>query len=647
MVFCIKSKFYPIISIFFIYLCFNSTLYINYNPKTFEELNKNVNEYNKIPLRSSNGVEFSRYNLSVFFDEATSSVLGNLSVNYYNNDPVNFTQIPFHLFLSGMNYQSRMGYIEILNVTSLSQPRKSLDFTVDDASQLLWVNLTSQLAPNNRAFFEIEFYSVIPNGGLDRANSHGSDLLHSRIYKFTSFYPMPCVYDNYDEWNIDPYLHVGDPFYHDMAYYNLIIEAPNGMKITATGELKDKINKGSTTVYLFDPVHPVREVTFAGSRYYRIESTLFNGINISTYYIPKSDYIWETDALDYAVDVVKLFNSIFGLYPYSTLNIVEEYAPYLGMEYPAQVYVSEAIDQTDYPVLYKKLLLEKATVHEIAHQWWYNLVGFDEVDWGFLDEGLTCWSTDYYARHYYSNWFYFQSIRYYNRVREYYATEHLPSKVNQSAYDLINNNLNWVYLSYYKSPLIFEKIYRTLGEDNFLLGLKTFFEQYKFKIAMLSDLQLVFEDTVNRSLDWLFFPWFDNDYIPKYRFSTCRFDDYEYILTVVIEDQNEAINYYAYSQQVTLRIYNSQGTIIYEDYVWINSTTSFNISFGIKPYRVRLEYFSDVIAQLPQGSPSYIESLVNEEMDLIPGYDLTIIVMFCLLPLVYLKFKFSKKKSKI
>ncbi|GAH53747.1 unnamed protein product, partial [marine sediment metagenome] len=34
----------------------------------------------------------------------------------------------------------------------------------------------------------------------------------------------------------------GDPFYFDMAYYNLFIEAPNGMIIAATGNLEEKLD---------------------------------------------------------------------------------------------------------------------------------------------------------------------------------------------------------------------------------------------------------------------------------------------------------------------------------------------------------------------------------------------------------------------
>ena len=618
-------------------------------PEFLDEMTENSKDtewkVQDLPNLSINGEEFSRYNLSVMFHEDASSVIGILSVNYYNNDPINFTQIPFHLFLSGMQYENRRGDIDILDVTTITEPKTSLSFEVNYTAQLLWVNLESTLEPYHRTFFEIEFYSVIPNGAYDRANSYGSNYSESLIYKFTSFYPMPCVYDRFDGWNIDPYLDSCDPFYHDMAYYNFTIEAPNGIIIAATGELVEQENKGASTVYHYDPKLPVREVTFAASRYYQIQSTMINSVNVSTYYIPKSSYLWENDSLDYAVKAFDLFNDTFGFYPYSTLNIVEEYAPYLGMEYPLQVYVSEAIDHYVNTIPVKKQILEKVIVHEVAHQWWYNLIGFDQIDWGFLDEGLTCWSTDYYARYYYDNWEYFQFTRYFDRVRTYYAEEHLPSKLNQSAYDLIATSLNWVYISYYKSPLIFEKICRTLGESNFLIGLNNFFEQYKFEIALLSNLQDVFEALIGSWLDWLFFPWFDNDYIPNYRFTKCSYDENTNNLTVIIADQNENINDYSYSQQVMLYVYDSEDSIIYSDYVWINSTTIIVIPLVDIPYNVRLEYGQEVIAQLRDEYITYIESLVNEG-GIIFGFDVSLLLIFSVVPLIYLNYNLKIKQKR-
>ena len=646
----IKSKDRIFLIIFLLYLCFNGIIFVKNPPiksQEFKEFSNNIEwDSKKIPKISLNGEDFSRYNLSVIFDETTSSVTGKLGVNYYNNDNISFTRIPFHLFLSGMQYESRMGNIEILNVNSVDFPKTSLSYEVNVAAQLLWVDLDTTLDPNQRTFFEIDFKSIIPDGGFDRANSHGSDGVEkSRIYQFTSFYPMPCVYDKYDGWNIDPYLDSCDPFYHDMAYYNLFIEAPNGMIIAATGELIEETKKSTTVVYHFDAKLPVREVTFATSRYYEIQSTIVNGINISAYYLPKSNDIWENHALESAVNALNLFNETFGPYPYSTFNIVEEYSPYSGMEYPAQVYISEVIDNYDYQINVKKQILEKVIVHEVAHQWWYNLVGFDQIDWGFLDEGLACWSTDYYARILYNNWEYYQWTKYYDSVRIYFAEEQLPSKLNQSTYTIIENNFDFEFISYFKSPLIFEKISRTLGQETFLLGLKTFFEQNQFKIALLSDLQKALEENVNGSLDWLIFPWFDNDYLPKYVISNCDFNRNTYNLTVTIVDQNEPLNEYTYSQQITLKIYDSDGIVVFNELVWVNGTTTFSIPVINKPKKVRLEYENDVIVQLTSTSITYIEKSLEEDFDVIFGYDLNILLFICLLSLIYLIFKMANKQK--
>ena len=37
--------------------------------------------------------------------------------------------------------------------------------------------------------------------------------------------------------------------------------------------------------------------------------------------------------------------------------------------------------------------IEAVTLHELAHQWFYGLVGSNEYRWAFMDEGLTTWAT--------------------------------------------------------------------------------------------------------------------------------------------------------------------------------------------------------------------------------------------------------------
>ncbi|MHA2031955.1 MAG: hypothetical protein ACW99Q_21495, partial [Candidatus Kariarchaeaceae archaeon] len=324
-------------------------------------------DYDDYILGNFSDYKCSNYTLSVYLSEITSTVAGNLTVDYYNDDLVNYTQIPFHLYPSGMQYDTRPGYIDIINVTSSEDPKQELDFEVHSDIQLMWVNLTHNLEPGNRTSFIISFNTTLPDGGIDRANEHGWDHNQSRIFKFGSAYPLPCVYDEYDGWNIDPYLSVGDPFYYDMAYYEIIINVPINMTVAATGAITNNITIGDRTIYYYDPYLPVREVTFSASRYFVVESFYSPEANVtvSLYYLNHSYWLWHDFAIDVVSNAGSLFYNAFGNYTYPTLNIVQEYTYYGGMEYPCQVYVSEAADRRSNPHWY----LETVIAHEVAHQW--------------------------------------------------------------------------------------------------------------------------------------------------------------------------------------------------------------------------------------------------------------------------------------
>ena len=49
----------------------------------------------------------------------------------------------------------------------------------------------------------------------------------------------------------------------------------------------------------------------------------------------------------------------------------------------------------------QQVWLEYVTVHETAHQWWYGVVGNDQIDEPWLDEALTEYSTILYYGHRY------------------------------------------------------------------------------------------------------------------------------------------------------------------------------------------------------------------------------------------------------
>ena len=550
--------------------------------------------------------EYSNITLSLSLDDANSEVSGNLTINYYNDENVNLTSIPFHLYPSGMDYDLRPGNIIINNVTAGEDPKVSIDFSVNSAIQLMWVNLDAPLTPGERIEFTIEFLTVLPDGGFDRANSNGTDGEQNRIYTFASAYPSPCVYDEFDGWNTDPYLHVGDPFYLDMTYYDVYLEIKDGYTVAATGNMLDASFNNGRWIYHYNPFHPVREFTFAASKYFIVDSQIYNGVNVSAYYLPSSVQYWNEKAMLYSINSLQLFNETFGRYPYPTLNIVESHGNYGGMEYPCQIYVSHSITGRINQGSTSEYYLELVFAHEIAHQWWYQLVGVDEVDQGFLDEGLAVWSHNYYGEEYHGSWEFFQIQKYRDYIRTYYYETGEDNKINQTLYDFEDDSV-YYYTAYYKTPLLLQKLRVFLGDDAFFDGLRSFFETSAYENVFLTDFVQSMEDAAGYQLDWYFVPWFNNPQLPDYYFDSIEYYLNQKILNVCISDSNMGINPYTYSQKARLRVESNSLVVFMED-VWVNGSASILIQTDLIPTEVSIIVTPYFLLQLDDESTNSISS---------------------------------------
>ncbi len=572
--------------------------------RSYQEIEKSSeSEYQKAVEINE---DYSNITLSITLDDAASTVGGNLTIDYYNADALTITQIPFHIYPSGMHYHLRHGNLEVFNVTTDAEPKIILEYNVISSAQLMWVTLDAPLPPGERTQFTIEFLTTLPDGGLDRANSNGTDGELNRIYTFASAYPIPCVYDVMDGWNVDPYIQIGDPFYLDMAYYDVYLEVDDEFRVAATGELTDSIIIGDNVIHHYRASFPVREFTFAASKYFIIESQEANGVAVSTYYLPSAEQYWNETALLHGLHALELFNESFGNYPYSTLNVVESHGNFGGMEYPCQVYIAHSIigwidtgQTTEY-------YLELVIAHEIGHQWWYQLVGVDEVDQGFMDEGLTCWSHHYYAEVYHGSWDFFQYTKLWDYIRTYYSDTGLENKIDQSLLEFDDQSV-YYYTAYNKAPLIFQKLRVFLGNEVFFDGLKLFFERFAFKNAFLADLVGAMEDASDLELDWFFDPWFENSLLPYYEFDSVVYFQNSNIVNITISDLNEDTNEFPYSQRVPLEIYAGLDTI-YQDDVWINGTTSILIQLDDEPSAVSIMITNYVLVQLDDVMTSSIST---------------------------------------
>ena len=431
------------------------------------------------------------------------------TIDYTNRTEDSLDSIMLHLYprsfrkdstssvVSSLNYSkcyyngATYGDIEISSLTVDNNAEDIIFAGSDD--DILDIQLENSLSPDNNIKISMTYTVTIPN--INHRFGYGENTIN-----LGNFYPIVCMYEE-GEFVTDGYHYNGDPFYSNIANYNATINADEKYVVTSTGNLSKQSTENSIVTYSAN-AQAVRDFAIVLSDKFKIVSDTINNITVNYYYY-KNQY--PSECLQAGIDSVITFNNLFGEYPYSVLNIVETNFVHGGMEYPNLVMISDAVDiQSDYI---------NVIVHEVAHQWWYGLVGNNEYEFGWLDEGLTEYSTLL---------FYEENPQYNvdtktlikNTTNSFVTFVDVYTKVfgevdtsMNRALDEYNNESEYVYISYVKGMLLFDSLREVLGKDKFISCLQQYFDDNKFGIATPDILISSFEKACKSELSSFFESW--------------------------------------------------------------------------------------------------------------------------------------------
>ena len=465
-------------------------------------------------LDDSRTKNLTNYSLSLQFDTSTKVLHGVEKVDYINSYDVPLSEVWFHLYpnafrsnakykpVSSLTYDKAysngfsQGQIDIKSVVT-SKPQ-NINIGGNDENILI-VKLDDELFPDERVNIEIEFDSLLPN--CNHRYGYGKN-----TYNFGNFYPIACVYED-GSFRQDNYVSSGDPFYSQMANYDVTIVCDSGFKLACTGEQTSTRSQDNITQTCVSANH-VRDFAFVLSTNYQIVSTKTKNTTIMYYYYDDEN---AQKSLSTAVDAINTFSNLFGEYPYPTFSVAKTNFVHGGMEYPNLVYISD--DVKDYDEYLNVI------VHETAHQWWYNLVGSDAVNNAWQDEGLTEYSTLLFYK---NNKGYNivpqeslnASLSSYLLFSEIYESVYgsFDSKMTKNVKDF-SGDMDYTYVTYVKGVLFFDSLQDLIGEKNFLKGLKLYFKQNEYKIASVDDMIACFELASKRNLKSFFDSWLDGKVI--------------------------------------------------------------------------------------------------------------------------------------
>jgi aminopeptidase N len=323
------------------------------------------------------------------------------------------------------------------------------------------------------------------------------------VLALAHFYPMVAVYDD-EGWNSEPPAEGGDVTYSDTSFYLARITAPSDVVVVAGGVEIGREEAGDSQALTF-AAGPMRDFYLAASDRLTAVSDVVGQTNIHSYAPPELAEGAEA-ALQNASNALQVFSDRFGPYPFTELDIVSTSTLALGIEYPGII----AITLREYdlagnisPGLPNSVLMESTVAHEVAHQWFYSLVGNDQLDEPWLDEALAQYATLLYYRDTYgengAQGFYASLEGRWARVEE----AEIPIGLPVGAYE----DAEYGAIVYGRGPIFVDTLAQTMGQETFDAFLRDYAVTYRWDIARTEAMKQVAEEHCACDLTPLFAEW--------------------------------------------------------------------------------------------------------------------------------------------
>ncbi|HEX5185670.1 MAG TPA: M1 family aminopeptidase, partial [Nitrososphaeraceae archaeon] len=251
--------------------------------------------------------------------------------------------------------------------------------------------------------------------------------------------------------------------------------------------------------------------------------------------LPKEDYRGRVPLLYYVQpgredDGIRLFKN--------TKKMMEFFESFFGTYYPYDKYTQITVDEfphggmentsctnlTTRRLLDEKILRDSKTldyvvVHELAHQWFGNLVTCRDWQHLWLNEGFASFSEALYYQHSlgdddYSHYILTMSDQYLNSKEKGAHTIPLVYKDYENPFDMFSTPR-----TYKKGGLILHMLRSLMEDDDFRKSLAAYLNSFKFKVAETDDIRKIFEQNSGKSLQEFFDQWIYNGGHPVLRAS--------------------------------------------------------------------------------------------------------------------------------
>ena len=482
----------------------------------------------------------ANYSIDVALDPARRRLSGRQLLTWRNTSTLSTSELQFHLYYNAWKNtrstwlrdrplaggrrleSSDWGWTDVSAIRlvgaggapPIDLSSRARHISPDDGNPndetVMSVALPRDVGPGETVNIEMEWTAQVPRT-FARTGAVGD-------YHFLAqWFPKIGVLEE-SGWNCHQF-HGGTEFYADYGVYDVRLRVPTGWVVGATGRERERRDNGDGTTthrYYQEDVH---DFAWTTSPDYLVRDARFEHAGlpaVTMRLLLQPEHEGQANRhFDATRAALRFYGTWFGAYPYGHVTVVDPawQSGAGGMEYPT-LFTSGTrwlapADVAD---------PEGVTIHECGHQFWYGIVGNNEFEDAWMDEGFNTFSTgrtveQAYTPNFLSERFFGGFIPWVNRdIPLSRATDEngWPSYRRGAELDA-QSTPSWRYspgaggpLSYSKTALWLHTLERHLGWPTLQRILSTFFERWKFRHPKPADFFAVVNEVSGRDMTWFF-----------------------------------------------------------------------------------------------------------------------------------------------
>jgi len=447
---------------------------------------------------------FPRYNIDVELYPRENRLRGKMQLTLVNDSPDLWRYLIFRLYPQLKDYKGIMTiHSAVVSGQKYPTPQVVVASYQNDNTALS-VQLPDFLRPDEELTIDLSWTLDYPVWA-DTTNVYALFGQSQSMISLPLFYPSLAVYQpatglKSSEWWLDEGTIRGDAAYNLASLFVVTATMPaDQVPVTSGTLITSTFVEGERARHVW-VTGPSREFLLHTSNQFRSTSTEADGTRITSYWLPGQEGMgWA--ALRYATAALRIYNDEFGPYPYRDMRVAPAPLFFRGMEYPQVNLLGVEVYGR------QQNQLELLLAHEIAHQWWYQIVHNDPVNEPWLDEALAEYSMKLYLEQLRggNSAAQLQLQRWDNPVKSM-KTEGDATLIDQAVGDFASSSL-YETVIYAKGALFYDSLRQTLGDRRFKRFLQDYIADHRYGIVTTEDWLQAVRELNTPSLELLYEDW--------------------------------------------------------------------------------------------------------------------------------------------